>query len=851
MLSTRELGNLGNNGAAARAVANYFKDCYADYYVKGLDENYAGDWIGSGAQRLHLTGAVDKETLQLALTGTIDGGSVQNVGKPDRQMGWDLTFSAPKSVSIVWAFADRDHKDEIIKAHKDAVEKAYTYLQNKITTRRGKGSKIKELTQVVAAHFVHFTSREGDPQLHSHLVIPNFSIRKDGTVGAIESQILYTHKMTAGALYQSQFAMNIKELGYEVERGVTGTFRLKHVPQSIEKTFSKRSSEIQAMADKLGIDSYIQERGIVIMTRPEKEYTTISEREKAWSKEIAELKLNTDFHRAEKAIASAKPDHRKNLTNVALKLTENRSTFEEKDIIRALAIEYQGQVGIKDLARAYDVFVQSKEIILLGKTKRDRLVYTTEEMVILEDKVINLTTELLEKKSPKVEQKYIDNIPKGISDEIRTSIKSAFNDQSSIIVIQGRAGSGKTTMLNPIMEGFRQSGIEVSGVAYTGKAAQQMKKSSNLDSKTIDSWLSSDDIKKGSVLIVDEAGMVGTRKMHKLLDKAEYNDLKVILVGDENQLQPIEPGGTLHLVDRHILQRAPECSSQINTIRRQNHEWMRDAVHAAALGQSDIALKIMNKHDLIDIFENPKTAREQLVRDYLKTYKESPFDSAVLSHDNLQTHIINKEVRQKLLDSGQVGEKGIIFNTEKMDIELATGDNIIFTRNNYTIDVRNGQRGMIEQISQLNKTITVKLEDGKERKFSQEECRDVNYGWAMTTHKAQGLTVEKAFVYGFSGEWRATKNSTYVQISRAKEETKLYIVGGQHSLELETQSNEEQLDLFNQEKVFKSFVKQWNKEGSKLSAHQVSKTVEMAQEHEKFIESKQLLELGLEHDNFE
>ena len=130
MLSLRAMGNLGSDGGAARAVANYFIDNYADYYVKGLDEGHAGKWIGNGAARLNLEGPVNREVLQIALAGSVDGRSVQNAGDPRRQMGWDLTFSAPKSVSVVWAFADNKHREEIINAHRDAAAKAFNYIQN-------------------------------------------------------------------------------------------------------------------------------------------------------------------------------------------------------------------------------------------------------------------------------------------------------------------------------------------------------------------------------------------------------------------------------------------------------------------------------------------------------------------------------------------------------------------------------------------------------------------------------------------------------------------------------------------------------------------------------------------------
>ena len=106
------------------------------------------------------------------------GHEVKNAGKENRQMGWDLTFSAPKSVSIVWAGAEPHHKQEIELAHQRAVEVAFAYLEANAFTRRGAGGYIHEEAKLVASRFNHYTSREGDPQVHSHVVVSNFSVRE-------------------------------------------------------------------------------------------------------------------------------------------------------------------------------------------------------------------------------------------------------------------------------------------------------------------------------------------------------------------------------------------------------------------------------------------------------------------------------------------------------------------------------------------------------------------------------------------------------------------------------------------------------------------------------------------------
>src|SRR5208282_3038258 len=208
MMSLRGLGNLSSGGGAARLAATYYQEHSADYYVEDLD--HQGVWMGQGAEALGLEGAIEQDEFQLSLAGYVAGHEVKNAGKENRQMGWDLTFSAPKSVSIVWAGAEASHKQEIELAHQRAVEGAFAYLEANAFTRRGAGGAIHEDAKLVASRFNHYTSREGDPQVHSHVVVSNFSVRNDGTVGTIDSRTFYDNKMAAGALYQVELAWQMQ-----------------------------------------------------------------------------------------------------------------------------------------------------------------------------------------------------------------------------------------------------------------------------------------------------------------------------------------------------------------------------------------------------------------------------------------------------------------------------------------------------------------------------------------------------------------------------------------------------------------------------------------------------------------
>src|ERR1017187_5135725 len=168
MMSLRALGNLGTGAAAAKAASTYYKHDSADYYIKDTHEEQDGSWIGEGSESLGLTQATTREELQLAFAGYLAGQKVQNSGSQKRQMGWDFTYSAPKSVSVAWGSAPPEERQAIQKAHLAATKIAFQYLEDHATTRRGFAGMKKEAAGLAAALFTHYTSREGDPQLHSH-----------------------------------------------------------------------------------------------------------------------------------------------------------------------------------------------------------------------------------------------------------------------------------------------------------------------------------------------------------------------------------------------------------------------------------------------------------------------------------------------------------------------------------------------------------------------------------------------------------------------------------------------------------------------------------------------------------
>ena len=828
MMSLRALGNLGTGGAAAKAASSYYKHDSADYYIKDAHEEQDGSWIGEGAEALGLTQSTTREELQLAFAGYLAGQKVQNAGSLKRQMGWDFTYSAPKSVSVAWGSAAPEDRRVIQEAHLAATKAAFHYLEAHATTRRGYAGTKKEAAGLAAAVFTHYTSREGDPQLHSHVVVPNFCVRKDGSVGTLESQSFYSMKMAAGALYQAELSYRMRGLGYEIENAEKGTFRLKSSKRELETLLSKRDQMIDRVADEQQIRSYAGTRGIVLATRPAKEYSTFEERQAAWIEETREagLKFGVEPGLQNEHIILQSPEI---LVDNASTLIHNESSvFEKKDMVREVARGSFGQYDAVGVLNIVDNAVRSPLVTYLGKHKSGMDIYSTPAMIALEATMMNNVKTLLLKRGFAVSVDATLKSHPYLSEEQKQALMTA-TQEGSIAVIQGRAGAGKTTTLKALAEAYGAAGLEVQGIALSGQAAQNLEKETGIISRTIASWELGQSLSPNTVLVLDEAGMVGSKQMNSILEQARDAGAKVILVGDEHQLQPIDAGGSLHAIDQEILKIRPEASSQIATIRRQRHEWMRDAVQKAAGGDIQGALDNFRQHDTIRYYRDPATARTDLVDAYLEKNAERPLDALILSHRKGEATLLNEEIRARLQEAGVVKKDHLTVNNGKRKIRVAKGDTLLMTQNDYNFDVRNGQRGVVVDITPgPAATVTVQLQDGGKRQLPIKEYKDIDYGWAVTTHKSQGATVENAYVIGHTKESMASRQATYVQLSRAREETKIYAIDGEVSIERKGvkvhKTGQERITTADEiEKVHNDFAKSWSRDFAKGTTLDYSK----------------------------
>ena len=260
------------------AVDYYLSFTTDDYYANRNEE--PGRWYGLACENLKLRGSVEKEDFRHLLNGFSRDGKtkyVQNAGtshraKHGRQNGWDLTLSAPKAASVLWASSTDEFKKLIEAAHDHAVNAALDYIQDTAAvTRTGAQGKITEAVTLAFAIFKHGASRANEPQLHSHAVLINLGVKDDGTTGALRSIDFFRHKMAAGAVYQADFASGLREIGLTIEPERVG-FHIKGVPKDLCGEWSSRGKEIRQEMNSRGTTGAVAAKIAAFETRPEKQH---------------------------------------------------------------------------------------------------------------------------------------------------------------------------------------------------------------------------------------------------------------------------------------------------------------------------------------------------------------------------------------------------------------------------------------------------------------------------------------------------------------------------------------------------------------------------------------------------
>ncbi len=416
----------------------------------------------------------------------------------------------------------------------------------------------------------------------------------------------------------------------------------------------------------------------------------------------------------------------------------------------------------------------SPELAALGKDGRGEDRFTSRDMIETEQRLVRETQTLTEREHHRVAQR--DRERAIVSAERRGLVlsaeqRSAFEhvtDAKDLGVVIGYAGTGKSAMLGVAREAWESSGYQVQGLALSGIAAENLESGSGIASRTIASlehqWSQGRELLTSNhVLVIDEAGMIGSRQMERVIAEADKRGAKVVLVGDPEQLQAIEAGAAFRATaERH-------GGVEITEVRRQREDWQRDATRQLATGRTAEALSAYREAGMVVESETRAAAREALIDRWDSERTGDPAHSRIiLTHTNEECDELNGLARDRMKQHGTLATD-IAVKTTRGERLFAAEDRIMFLRNERELGVKNGSLGTVEQVDRSR--MAVRLDDGRHVAFDLKDYSDVTHGYAATIHKAQGVTVDRAHVLATPG---LDRHAAYVALSRHRDAVHLH-----------------------------------------------------------------------------
>jgi conjugative relaxase-like TrwC/TraI family protein len=776
-----------------------------DYYLRGQEP--AGTWIGAGTSRLGLDALVSAEQLERVLAGLDPGdGSVLRVR--GSVPGFDVTFSAPKSVSLLFALGDAETSAAVLAAHERAVAAAFGYLErtSAVARRGASGLESVQGEGLVGAAFVHRLSRAGDPQLHSHVLVTNMVRDASGRWTALDGRRLYAHGRTAGYLYQAALRDELTgSLGVDWGPIRKGGAEIAGVPQRAIKAFSRRRAEVlNAMALAGGVGPNAARIATFASRRAKDHRLRPDDLLEEW--QLRAFKLGLAPSQISRLLHRRLPDGTELEDQDAVfaelagphGLTAKRSTFTRNDVLRAIAERLPAGAAVAAVEEAADAFLRSQHAVPLlvphrgdGRPVAIRLqtgrqvvlprepVYSTPELLTVEHRIVSRADQargggfgIADVEST---ERAIAAAPVELTDEQVEMVRRLTRDGDGIAAVVGAAGTGKTTALAAANAAWATSGTKVIGCAVARRAAHQLEASAGIPATSVTALLRRpEQIPHRGVIVLDEAGMVGTRPLAALVDHAEAAEAKLVLVGDHRQLPALEAGGALHTLAARL------DAIELHENRRQREQWERDAVQHLRDGSIDRALDVYDAHDRVVIGEQPDNVMRQLVADWREG--GDPANSVMIAHRRRDVAELNRRARALLHADDQLGE----IELELPGGAFAVGDQVVLKLNDKRINVRNGERGTISHIDHTRKALEVRLGDRNvllPREYLERRTASgdptIQHGYAITAYIAQGLTCEHAYVLARDDAYREW---AYTTMTRARAGSRLYVIAERNRL---------------------------------------------------------------------
>jgi conjugative relaxase-like TrwC/TraI family protein len=750
----------------------YTRELATDHeaYLSGHGES-PGRWYGAGASSLGLEGEASVAGFQAMFEGR-DPRTGELLGRPHGRNAvpaFDVVLRPTKSVSIVYGLGDPATGRAVLRAHHAGLAEAVGYLDEHVGTRRGHGGVQHVDGQgVLAVGFDHRTSREGDPLLHTHLVIANRVQGPDGRWTALDGRDVYRHRLAADAIYRATYQRElVRTLGVEwTPADQHGNRELQGMPEELVRGFSKRTGQIDAELDRLVADGRERTprlvKWAVQATRKPKQHETPDTLYGRWRAEASERDVDADSLVRE--VTGRTPDRDLDRTVSAeavgrlfdrlagpTGLTASASTFARQDVLVALGAGLDG-AGRTELEALADRFLAERAVSVVADRALEERRWSTPDLLAVERRLVESATGRTGEQTARVSHQAVREAlaahPTAGTDQ-QAMVHDLCQGGAGVALVVGRAGTGKTFALGIARHAWQLGGYRLLASAPTGIATMSLQGEGFEEVATCDRLLG--DLDRGreqldprTVLVVDEAAMVGSRKLDRLLEHAQQAQAKVVLVGDDRQLAPIDAGGGFRALRLRL------GASELTENRRQHQAWEREALDLVRSGLVDDAVAAYQAHDRVVAADSKPAATMALLQDWWAAYQQAEHDPAqevvVLAARRTEVDRVNTACQELLAARGRLGQERL----QVEDRQLAAGDRVVCGKNAIAeLGVANGSRGTVTALDPQARTLTIRLDgkDGREVTLPRsyldgrgrhERNRRVDLAYATTGHRARG-----------------------------------------------------------------------------------------------------------------
>lgn len=829
-------------GAGRGAGAYYTNDSAREARPDRRDEYYAseggGVWWSSGETVVRHGAAIDAASFRDLCAGYHPGTGkalVRGAGA-DHWAGQDCTLTPGKSVSVLWVAGTPEQRAAIEAAHRSAVERALAFVaaEGLVSVRTGAGGTERHRPRdLIVARFDHYTTREGDPNIHTHCIFMNVAgSPKNSGAGRYKSQThltieveqLYAYQRAVGAAYRAALAEDLHrrfELRYR-EAG-RGQWEIAGPPEAVLAAFSKRAADITEFAGA-GATPAQREIAALATRRGKHELPTGAELEARWRSELAGCGLDPWLaaRHPERdpalAIAAAREAEREApfdppeipgdgpVARAASNLFRHESVVTRKDLLQR-ALEIAGVQGLGVGVVEAELADMERDGTLLPLAAAEMVpgasaCWTSPGIAACEAAMLRAADRPLERNwiAPEAVATALARDGR-LSAEQAEAVRHAAGPDG-VSLLQAGAGTGKTTTAAVLVAAAENSGLRVIGLAPSWVAADELGRSTGIPAQAIARWrhdrvraASSDTVPQAdataldrdTLVLVDEAGMVGSRDLEAVLSAAQAAGAKVVLIGDRRQLASVAGASALRAVAEVVGR-----SAVLGEVRRQTVDWQRAASVVMARGDAEAGLRAYAAEHQVELVAGAEAAQARVIAAWTEQRASYGDDVLIVTRRNADAAVLNTRARAVLRTEGRIGPDLITPPARDREdrlvpLALALGDTLRFGESLPHLGLRNGTRARVEALvadPDGGARLHLALEDGRMIEAAWDELRRVPrfgrrpahpkivHAYAGTAYAAQGRTCSAAVVYLGAG---TDAREVYVGLTRHRYEARMVV----------------------------------------------------------------------------